>query len=336
MRHWCLPVVLTLALLGCQSQAQPTAGRPSAAPLFQAPDGTSDVAAVNARAKSGVKIKVGTITGKVKAPGGFKPGSGAPKENEALPAIKPGDKNAAAGDQPIESKGLASVEVFLASRKGVRYAGPSVGKTDAEGNFVIKNVPEDLTFLLMTDTLDPGQRHTEICGLARQIGDGQPFELTLSSSIVTMGAINMPSAGHVLGAIDWGFYFKMIVAVDAKLKSIKLKDVPDLNDPQSIQNFLANIQLDGVPLNTAMGGAFLAGLNTGIDAKQTQDLLNRIGQIQLSGQGSVTTNGQTQSGGGTVLVDPSQLGGLDLSGFGIGEQTATDAAPAEESPASSS
>jgi hypothetical protein len=251
--------------------------------------------------------RIGSLSGHVTGPAGYK---------------APGVKAKTFGLLTASEYPVAGVEVFLASRRGERFKGPVAGRTDVDGHFEITGVPYNLTFLVMTDTVDPAAHHREICGISRSLENGTTIDISYASSLVTLSTIR-GQGGNALGSLDLSIYAKAVAAVAAQLDP---KNLPNLDDPKAIDAVLAGIQFNGQPLS-----ATITQLQQGLalnapSADAVQAALNSL-NINFAGQGNVNVNGQNVANGntqGNVNLDPNQLNGLIPGLFATPTPTSTD------------
>lgn len=312
-----------LALPAC------TAGGVTGKPL---PAGASKPPVTTTTGANGKKIQVTEVRGVVVGPVGYKAGKGAPVPGATAATGAPAFRvaqQAPADDGAFKEEAIAEVQVYLASAKGERFAGPSVGTTNVKGEFTIKNVPLDLSFLVMTNTTDPEQRHKELCAPMQNTKTAQDIKISYGSTIVVLNTLQN-AAGNALGQLN-GIYFQLTAAVDAKLAGLKLSQLPDVNDPQALADFMATVDVNGVPAPKLVAD-LRSSLATGVDAATVQKALDQLNGISFAGAGSATANGQTAGGStaGTITIPPDLAAQIFGGGTATPASTAPEASPTPE------
>jgi hypothetical protein len=142
-----------------------------------------------------------------------------------------------------------------------------------KGEFTISNVPPDLSFLVMTNTKDPDQRHAEICAPLQSTQSAQDLEINLAGTLTTLSTINaMP--GNALGTFNFSIFGQITGAVQNQLKTIALAKIPNVNDPKAIEAFMATVNVNGVPATKLVGDIRTALQTNAIDAAQASAATN--------------------------------------------------------------
>jgi hypothetical protein len=309
MRALVLPLAALVAVAACAPSPTGPGTRASTTPAAQ-------------RA-----LTVGSIKGTVVAPAGYKAGDKAPAT--AVDAAKKYDLLA-------KGEAVADVEVWVGSPKSERFKGPTIGKTNAKGQFTIKNVPRDLNFVVFASVVDAKGR-AQTAGSSQQAEapppycavmpsqklEQRPIEISYASTLVVQDLL--ADIGNQLGKIDFVAYGKAVAAVDAKLD---FDNLPNLADPKAIDGFLATVQVDGKAVTQSLDAIKSQIKATGVSAQDVQAVLNGLPQINISGSGSVSQDGETVAAGEgeTTLTVPQ---GIDLSGILGPDPTPAPAATAE-------
>lgn len=288
-------------------------------------------------------LKIVDVKGSVIAPPGWKAGDKAPEA--AIDASKATTKKY---DLLDKGEAVANVEVWLGTPKRERLKGPAVATTNAKGEFVIKNVPRDLSYVVYASVVDAsGEVKTSEVAVATppppppqnfctlmppppaNNQPPKPIVISFASSLVVQDILK--GAGNKLAQIDWNAFGKAVVAVDAKLD---LKALPNLQDPTAITNFLGTVQVDGKAVTDFTNAAAAQIQKVGVDGAAIQSALNGLNGITFSGSGSVSQDGQQVGAGSTegTIVIPQ---GLDLGGL-LGGGTAPAAEPSPSASPSAS
>ena len=318
--------LLSLALAGALAVAACTAGGTTTRPL---PPGASKAPTKTTTDAAGRKLQVGSLRGIVVGPVGYKAGEGAPVPFATATAMTPGRyrlrQQTAADDGAFKEEPIAGVQVYLASKKGERFKGPSVGTTDIKGEFTIENVPVGLPFLVMTNTKDPDQRHKELCAPMQSLDTAADVKISYGSTIVLLNTLQTMT-GNALGQLN-GIYFQLTAAVDAKLLTMKRSQIPDVADPKQLSDFIATVTVNGQPASALVDDLRASLTQNGVSANSMQQALDQL-NISFAGTGGAAVNGQQVGSGaanGTITLPP----GLADAIFGTAPAQVPTEAPTE-------
>lgn len=297
-----LPLVAALAVAAC-GPSNPNSQYKSNVTAPVGKDGKA-VAITDGKDDKGNKIKVLTLKGRVIVPKGYKVGAVAPTPGSTVSVASRYTVKQAkpATDEKFSENPCEGVEVYLATQKGERFKGPTIGKADVKGEFTITNVPVDLSFLVMTNTTDADQRHAEMCAPLQTTQTAQEIVINYAGTLTTLATVQ-PMQGNALGTVNFNIFGQITTAVQGQLQLLALAKIPDVNDPKAIEAFMATVNVGGVPA-TKLVGDFRAALSTNaIDAASAQAALDgALGQVAsgftFSGSGSITPTGGMPDLGG--------------------------------------
>lgn len=319
-RYLMLAVCCSLALGACTGGSTTGTGAP----------GAGKAAVKTVTDPSGRKVQVSSIRGIVVGPVGYKAGEGAPVPFATASGMTPGRyglrQASATDDGAFKEEPIAGVQVYLASQKGERFKGPSVGTTNIKGEFVIENVPLELSFLVMTNTKDPEQRHKELCAPMQNIKTAADIKISYGSTIVLLNTLQTMT-GNALGQLSASIYLQLTAAVDAKLSTMKLAQVPDISDPKQISTFMSTMTVGGKPATALVDDLRSSLQQNGVSANNVQQALDQL-NISFSGSGSAAVGGQNVANGGTagtITLPPDLASQI----FGGGATTPAPAPTAE-------